>query len=112
MFSWNVLWSTVFVATVTPLLCAWYAEMMSAYAFFGTASDWFEPKETLPLALDPAPAPVVEVEVEVEPDPHAASAAKAAAPIVPMSIVRLLMGLEAKDERKADGTEPESGSEF
>ena len=70
----------------------------------------FEPKVTTPLALELAPAPVVEL--EVEPDPHAASAANAAAPIVPMSSVRLLMGLDAKDEMKADGTEPEFGSEF
>jgi hypothetical protein len=29
-----------------------------------------------------------------------------------MSMVRLLMGLDATDEMKADGTEPEVGSEF
>src|SRR4051812_19702957 len=30
---------------------------MSAYAFFGTGSDWFDPKVSVPLAPPPEPAP-------------------------------------------------------
>ena len=57
MFSWKVLWSIVFVTTVSPGLAFWNAATSEATAAFGTASDWFDPSLTVPLA---APPPLAE----------------------------------------------------
>ncbi len=49
--SWNVLWSTVLTLTFVPVFAV-KALNTFAYAFFGTGSDAFEPKVTVPAAAD------------------------------------------------------------
>jgi len=107
MFSWKELWSIVFVTTVTPLLCAWYARTFSAKAFFGTASDWLEPTVTFPLAGEPAVTALFE-----DPDPQAARAAMAATLSDPSSSTRLLKALEANDVSRVTGARWAMGSDF
>src|SRR5689334_7243762 len=86
MFSWNVLWSIVLILTVRPELAFWKASITDWTAAFGTASDWFEPSVTVPVALP--------VDVLPPPPPQAASrdgaASRVPAPRAPRSRVRRL----------------------
>ena len=82
MFSWNVLWSTVLMVTVTPDDVL-KPSITLARTSLGFGSDWFEPSETL-FASPPEP------ESESE-SPHPASApvpSSAPAPAAPASSER------------------------
>src|SRR6478609_7815672 len=86
MFSWKELWSIVLILTVIALFALWKASITLWTAAFGTASDWLEPRVTVPVAL---------LDDEDEPPPpQAASSAGAAssvpAPSAPLSTLRRL----------------------
>src|SRR5688500_5147685 len=74
----------VLILTVSPVLAFWKASATDWTAAFGTASDWFEPRDTVPVATP-----------EVPPSPlHAASndgaAKRVPAPSAPRRMVRRL----------------------
>ena|SRR6476469_2604379 len=50
MFSWNELWSIVLIFTVSPLFAFWKASITDWTAALGVASDWLEPRLTVPVA--------------------------------------------------------------
>src|SRR4051812_3180178 len=54
MFCWNVLWSTVLTAAVSPV-AAFAAANRSAKAFFGTGSEPLDPMVTVPVAAPGLP---------------------------------------------------------
>src|SRR5438552_15404099 len=73
MFSWKVLWSIVLILTETALVALWNASISAWTAAFGTASDWLDPRLTVPEA-----APVL-----VPPFPPQAASSDGAASSVP-----------------------------
>src|SRR5690348_430569 len=85
MFSWKELWSMVLILTVSPELALWKASMTDWTAALGTASDWLDPRVTVPVAAPP-PAP--------PPPPQAASTEgttrRVLAPRAPRRMVRRL----------------------
>lgn len=73
MFSWKVLWSTVFTAILRPPDCASYALNASANAFFGMGSDEFDPMWiVLPSPPGPLPHAVSSEGSVIAPAPTAA----------------------------------------
>src|SRR5512142_708328 len=58
MFSWNVLWSTVFTLTVMPELAVLKAASTSSSAFFGTGSEALDPSVSVPDAAAVPPPPL------------------------------------------------------
>ena len=68
MFSWNVVWATVFSFTVSPGLAVWKALTAASMAAFGTGSAWLLPKVTSPVAAAPdAAVPVPPLEQAARP---------------------------------------------
>src|SRR4051794_19374738 len=73
MFSWNVLWSTVLIATVMPD-AVWKVDPTLARTSLGFGSDWLEPSDTV---------------LEVEPVDFLSSSPQAASrPRVPSRVAR------------------------
>ncbi len=94
MFSWNVVWATVFILTVSPAFASWNALATASIAAFGTGSAWLLPNVTSPDAAAPG---VVEVPPLAQADRPRAPRARA-----PPSRVRRekpLTGAEGKRAR-------------
>jgi len=73
IWSWKVLWSTVFSLTLVPVALV-KAALIAWMPLSSAGSEWFEPTETVPPEADVEPEFVV---------PHAARKAAAAAALPP-----------------------------
>src|SRR3954452_11213825 len=77
MFSWKFSWSTVLVLICSPVF--WEALSRSfANVALGAASDWLEPKVSVPVAVvapQPRPAALLDALEPLLPPPQAASSA-------------------------------------